>query len=138
MKKYFNLYLIILGMILFLGGLLLYGLGIHEIIPVPRQDLLPWCTSILGILFIVSGACEVFFKKTKEMQIEECDERNIAITNSAKATGFEVITFLLSIAILAMALLGYLTKVVFFTFFIIFLISQISFVVKLLYLQKKM
>ena len=79
MKKYFNLALIVIGMIVFLGGLFLYGLGVHEIIPVPRQDLLPWSTSILGILFIISGVCELFFKKTKEMKIEESDERNVAI-----------------------------------------------------------
>lgn len=138
MKKYFNLALIIIGMIVFLGGLFLYGLGVHEIIPVPRQDLLPWSTSILGILFIISGVCELFFKKTKEMQIEESDERNVAISNSAKATGFEVMTCLFSITILVMALLGYLTKGVFFTFIGVFSIAQISFVIRLLYLQRTM
>lgn len=138
MKKYFNLALIILGIILFLGGLFLYGFGIHEIIPVPRQDLLPWCTSVLGILFIIEGACELFLKKTKEMKIEKFDERNVAIANSAKATGFEVMTSLFSITMLVMALLGYLTEDIFFTFFIVFLIAQISFIGRLCYLQKKM
>ena len=138
MEKYFNLAQIAVGLMVLLGGLLLYGLGIHEMIPVPRPDLLPWCTGILGILFIISGVCELFFKKTKEIEIEENDERNIAITNAAKATGFDVMISLFSIVILAMALLGYLTKVVFFAFFIVFLIAQISFIAKLWYLHKKM
>lgn len=138
MKKHFNLALIILGMIFLLGGLLLYGLEIHKIISIPRPDLFPWASSLLGIILISSGACELFFKKTKEMIIEESDERNVAIANTAKATGFDVMTSLFSAVILVMALLGYLTKVVLFTFFIVFLISQISFVTRLWYLQKKM
>ena len=72
------------------------------------------------------------------MKIEESDERNVAISNSAKATGFEVMTCLFSITILVMALLGYLTKGVFFTFIGVFSIAQISFVIRLLYLQRTM
>ena len=70
--------------------------------------------------------------------VEESDERNVAISNSAKATGFEVMTCLFSITILVMALLGYLTKGVFFTFIGVFSIAQISFVIRLLYLQRTM
>ena len=65
MKKYFNLALIVIGMIVFLGGLFLYGLGVHEIIPVPRQDLLPWSTSILGILFYLLYQVYVSFSLRK-------------------------------------------------------------------------
>lgn len=138
MKKYFNLALIAVGLVVLLGGLLLYSLGIHEVIPIPRTDLLPWCTGVLGSILILSGVCELFFKKTKEIEIEENDERNIAIANAAKATGFDVMISLFSIIIIALALLGYLTKVVFFAFFGVFLITQISFVVRLWYLHKKM
>lgn len=138
MKKYFNLAMTAVGLVVLLGGLLLYSLGIHEVIPVPRPDLLPWCTGVVGSILILSGACELFFKRTKEIEIEENDERNIAITNAAKATGFDVMLSLFSIAIIALALLGYLTKVVFFTFFGVFLIAQVSFVIRVWYLHKKM
>lgn len=63
--------MIVTGMIILLGGLLTYGLGIHEIIPVPRPDLIVVGTSLIGILLIASGACDLFVKKTKEMEIEE-------------------------------------------------------------------
>ena len=46
-------------MIILLGGLLTYGLGVHEIIPVPRPDLIVVGTSLIGILLIVSGVCEL-------------------------------------------------------------------------------
>lgn len=51
------------------------------------------------------------------MQIKESDERNVVISNLAKAAGFDVIIYLFSITILAMALLGYLTKGIFFYFY---------------------
>ena len=78
------------GMIILLGGLLTYGLGVHEIIPVPRPDLIVVGTSLIGILLIVSGVCDLFVKKTKEMEIEENDERNISLSNAAMASGFKV------------------------------------------------
>ena len=119
-----------------MGGLLLYGFHIHEIVSIPQ--LLPWVSSFLGIIAIVTGVCELLFKKTKEMQIEETDERNKVIANAAKATGFEVMTSLFATAIAVLALLGTLTKIVFFTFFAVFMLAQIAFVVRLWYLQKKM
>ena len=39
--------------------------------------------SLIGILLIVSGVCDLFVKKTKEMEIEENDERNISLSNAA-------------------------------------------------------
>lgn len=138
MKKYFNLGLTAVGLVVLLGGLLLYSLGINKTIPVPRPDLLPWCTGVFGSILILSSAYELFSKKSKEIEIEKNDERNITIANAAKATGFDVMLSLLSIAIIALALLGYLTKVVFFTFFGVFFIAQISFVIRVWYLHKKM
>ena len=79
MKKGSLILMIIAGMFIWLGGLLTYGLGVNDIIPVPRPDLIVVGTSLIGISLIVSGACDLFGKKTKEMQIEENDERNIAI-----------------------------------------------------------
>ena len=80
MKKRLLILMIVTGMIILLGGLLTYGLGIHEIIPVPRPDLIVVGTSLIGILLIASGACDLFVKKTKEMEIEENDERNISLS----------------------------------------------------------
>ena len=79
MKKRLLILMTVTGMIILLGGLLTYGLGVHEIIPVPRPDLIVVGTSLIGILLIVSGVCDLFVKKTKEMEIEENDERNISL-----------------------------------------------------------
>ena len=84
MKKRLLILMTVTGMIILLGGLLTYGLGVHEIIPVPRPDLIVVGTSLIGILLIVSGVCDLFVKKTKEMEIEENDERNISLSNAAQ------------------------------------------------------
>ena len=56
MKKRLLILMTVTGMIILLGGLLTYGLGVHEIIPVPRPDLIVVGTSLIGILsrFVVS------------------------------------------------------------------------------------
>lgn len=77
-------------------------------------------------------------KKTREQEIEAKDERNIALGNAAKATGFEVFTSLFSIAILILALLGYMNTVSFFTLFAAFFIGQSAFIGRLWYLHKNM
>ena len=58
MKKRLLILMTVTGMIILLGGLLTYGLGVHEIIPVPRPDLIVVGTSLIGILLIVSGVCD--------------------------------------------------------------------------------
>lgn len=80
MKKKMLLIELITGMIILLGGLMTYGLGIHNILPVPRPDLVVWGTTLVGIILIVSGS-DLLSKKTKAEEIEENDERNIAIAN---------------------------------------------------------
>ena len=40
MKKGLLILMVVAGMIVLLGGLLIYGLGINEIVPVPRPDLM--------------------------------------------------------------------------------------------------
>ena len=96
MKKRLLILMVVAGMIILLGGLLTYGLGINEIVPVPRPDLIVVGTSLIGISLIVSGACDLLGKKTKEMQIEENDERNIALGNAAMASGFKVMNVTIS------------------------------------------
>ena len=59
-----------IGVIIFLGGLLTYGLGVHQLLPVPRPDLVVYGTTLIGIILIFMG-CDIFSKPTKEMQILE-------------------------------------------------------------------
>ena len=51
MKKRLLILMTVTGMIILLGGLLTYGLGVHEIIPVPRPDLIVadciWCVRLV-------------------------------------------------------------------------------------------
>lgn len=77
------------GVIVLLGGLLTYGLGVHQLLPVPRPDLVVYGTTLIGIILILMG-CDIFSKPTKEMQILENDERNIAITNASLANAYKV------------------------------------------------
>lgn len=46
MKKGLLILMVVAGMIVLLGGLLIYGLGINEIVPVPRPDLIVVGTSL--------------------------------------------------------------------------------------------
>ena len=109
MKKRLLILMTVTGMIILLGGLLTYGLGVHEIIPVPRPDLIVVGTSLIGILLIVSGVCDLFVKKTKEMEIEENDERNISLSNAAMASGFKVMNVTIPVSIFALIFTGYMT-----------------------------
>ena len=43
-----------IGVIIFLGGLLTYGLGVHQLLPVPRPDLVVYGTTLIGIILILS------------------------------------------------------------------------------------
>ena len=115
MKKKLLILMTVTGMIILLGGLLTYGLGVHEIIPVPRPDLIVVGTSLIGILLIVSGVCDLFVKKTKEMEIEENDERNISLSNAAMASGFKVMNVTIAVSIFALIFTGYMTVVPCFT-----------------------
>ena len=47
MKKRLLILMTVTGMIILLGGLLTYGLGVHEIIPVPRPATLTNVNSLL-------------------------------------------------------------------------------------------
>ena len=138
MKKRLLILMVVAGMIVLLGGLLIYGLGINEIVPVPRPDLIVVGTSLIGISLIVSGACDLLGKKTKEMQIEENDERNIALGNAAMASGFKVMNVTISVSLVALIFTGYMTVVPCFTIIGAFAIGQLAFIVRLWYLHKTM
>lgn len=119
-----------IGVIIFLGGLLTYGLGVHQLLPVPRPDLVVYGTTLIGIILIFMG-CDIFSKPTKEMQILENDERNIAITNAYKVT-----LTLLVLVLFALVFMGYMSKVVFFSIAGVIAIGQITWVITARYLDK--
>lgn len=138
MKKTLANLSIAIGLIILMGGLLSYGLGINNIIPVPRPDLIVSGTTLIGIIFIISGACDLFIKNTREMEIEEKDERNIALSNAAMASGFKVLNVSISVALFALIFTGYMTVVPCFTIIAAFTIGQVAFILKLWHLQKTM
>ena len=119
-----------IGVIIFLGGLLTYGLGVHQLLPVPRPDLVVYGTTLIGIILIFMG-CDIFSKPTKEMQILENDERNIAITNASLANAYKV-----TLTLLALVFMGYMSKVVFFSIAGVIAIGQITWVITARYLDK--
>ena len=138
MKKILAYISVIAGLIILLGGLLTYGLGINDIIPVPRPDLIVSGSSLIGIILIVSGSCDLFTKKTREIEIEEKDERNIALGNAAMASGFKVLNVSISISLFALIFTGYMTVIPCFTIIGAFTIGQIAFIIKLRQLHKTM
>lgn len=138
MKKRTMVLMTVVGLIFLLGGLLLYGLGSHELVPVPRPDLLLLGTSLIGIFLIVSGACELFCKKTREMEIEEKDERNVAISNAAMASGFKVMSVAVAVSVVILIFTGYLQAVPCFILIGAYFIGQIVFIARLCQLNKKM
>ena len=121
--------------IIFLGGLLTYGLGVHQLLPVPRPDLVVYGTTLIGIILIFMG-CDIFSKPTKEMQILENDERNIAITNASLANAYKVTLTLLVLVLFALVFMGYMSKVVFFSIAGVIAIGQITWVITARYLDK--
>ena len=138
MKKVLHNLTLVLGFVFLLGGILLYGLGKYAIIDIAGLTKLPWVVIILGIGFIVGGACEVFITTSKEMQIEAKDERNIVIGKTAKAFGFDIMTSLFSTVLIVLVLFDLITTIGFFALFAVFVIAEVSFIFKLWVLQKKM
>ena len=117
------------------GGLLTYGLGVHQLLPVPRPDLVVYGTTLIGIILIFMG-CDIFSKPTKEMQLLENDERNIAITNASLANAYKVTLTLLVLVLFALVFMGYMSKVVFFSIAGVIAIGQITWVITARYLDK--
>lgn len=125
------------GMIIFLGGLLTYGLGVHQLLSVPRPDLVVDGTTLIGILLILMG-CDIFSTPTKEMKILEKDERNIAIMNTSMAYAYKVTVTLLVLVLFALTFMGYMSKVIFFSIAGVIAIGQITFFLATCSLERKM
>lgn len=126
-----------IGIVILLGGLFTYGLGVHQLLPVPRPDLVVYGTTLIGVLFILMGS-DIFSKPTKEMQILENDERNIAITNASLAYAYKVSTTLFVIVLFALIFMGYVSKVVCFSMIGIIAIGQITWIITAHCLEKRM
>lgn len=80
---------------------------------------------------------DLFSTKTKEMEILENDERNIAITNTSLANAFNVMTTLLILLLFALIFMGYMSKVVFFSIAGVIAIGQVTWIVTAHYLEKR-
>ncbi len=126
-----------IGIVILLGGLFTYGLGVHQLLPVPRPDLVVYGTTLIGVLFILTGS-DIFSKPTKEMQILENDERNIAITNASLAYAYKVSTTLFVIVLFALIFMGYISKVVCVSMIGVIAIGQITWIVTAHCLEKRM
>lgn len=135
-KKWPGRLLIGLGLAILLAGLTLYALGVHAWLPMAQSELFPWAVMVVGMVFLVAGACELYLPKTRQQEIEERDERNISNANAAKATAYEVGTVLFAVALLALSRLGYLGTVAFLTLAAVFVGVQIIFVARLWYLER--
>lgn len=137
MKQIIHKLELLIGMIVLLGGLMTYGLGMHQLLPVPRPDLVVCGTTLIGIMLILMG-CDLFSKPTREEKILENDERNIAILNASLANAYKVTVSLLVLVLFALIFMGYMSKVVFFSIVTVIGIGQIVWVVTAHYLEKKM
>ena len=138
MRKRLYQILTVVGVCVMLLGIVLYFLAGHGwSIPLARPDLAPWGVSFLGIIMIVCGSTELLTKKTKEEEINERDERNIALHNAAMATAFEVMNLFFGIGLVALAMLGYMNLVSFFTLIILYLLSNAIYVLRLRRLEKE-
>lgn len=126
------------GLLLLLGGLITYALGLHDRLPVPRPDLIVYGTSLIGIGLIAAGFSDLFSKKTKEMEIEEKDERNIMLSNAAMAYAFKFMCPLMAIAIFALIFMGYLNEVSCFSMIGVLLAGEIVFVYQRYTLEKRL
>ena len=126
------------GMIVLLGGLLAYGLGVTELLPVPRPDLVVAGTTLIGTVLLTTGACDLFVKKTKEIEIEERDERNVALSNAAMAVGFKVMSMAVALCIVTLLFTGCITVVPGYVLMGAYFLGQAAFIITLLKLERTM
>lgn len=137
MKKILHNISLIMGFVLLLGSLLAYALSKYGYIYIGIEKI-SLMSGILGIALIVGGACDIFIKQSKEAQIEANDERNITIAKTAKAFAFDLSTVVFSTVIVILILADLITTTAFFMLVGSYIASQIAFIYKLYFLQKKM
>lgn len=88
-----------------------------ESIAFVRMDLVPIAVGFSGTLLLVIGFSVIVGEKykTEEQQIEENDERMIAIYQSAKSKAYDLVAILFLFALLTLAMFGYMNEVSFFS-----------------------
>ena len=136
MRNIFKIILFV-GVIILLGGLLTYYLGLHPLLPVPRPDLVVYGTTTIGILLIAMG-CLALAEPTKEMQILANDERHATIQNASAALAYVVSNTLLFLVLFALIFMGYVNAIVCFSIIGVIIIGFITYVATAHYLEKKM
>lgn len=133
---------VILGLAVMLGGILVYGLGTKEIIELSHPGFLALIAAVLGIGLITCGVCDILIRKHTEedleLEIEMNDERNIALSNAAMASGFKVLSVVLAAAIVILAYAGQLNAVACLIIIGAYFVGQITFIAKLWYLHRIM
>ena len=110
-KKLINYFIVILGIVL-----LSYGLILIKLIHTPQGLLttLPYICVGIGCGILGHGIGNIINSRImynnpdvkKQMEIEQKDERNIAIQNSAKAKAYDMMIFLFGALIISLALMN--------------------------------
>lgn len=131
---------VILGLAVMLGGILVYGLGAKEIIELSHPGFIVLIAAVLGIGLITCGVCDLLIRKRTEedleLEIEMNDERNIALSNAAMASGFKVLSVVLAAVIVILAYAGQLNAAACLIIIGAYFAGQVTFIAKLWYLHK--
>lgn len=109
--------LVFVGVVLLLFGIFLWFVGAEVLnIPFVRMDLVPVAVGFCGILLLIMGGSAIAAEKykTKKQQIEENDERIITIHQKSKSKAYDLMSTLFPMALLALAMFGYMNEVSFF------------------------
>lgn len=140
-KLKLNRFLVVAGLLLLGSGIVLSYSGAEVLnIPFVRMDLVPIAIGFCGSLLLIFGIIEISEEKykTKEQHIEENDERNIVITQTAKSKVFDLMVVLFSIGLLTLAMLGYMNKVSFFSLVGLYLVGMLYYRYQVLINKKVM
>lgn len=105
-------------------GVLLFAIGLYLIrmsdTPAGAWKALPYLAIGIGSGLFGQGAGELIRRRglrkhpeeAKNIEIQRKDERNVMLANSAKAKGFDAMTYIFAALLLAFALTGVSTEVV--------------------------
>lgn len=140
-KLKLNRFLVVAGLLLLGSGIVLSYSGAEVLnIPFVRMDLVPIAIGFCGSLLLIFGIIEISEEKykTKEQHIEENDERNIVIAQTAKSKVFDLMVVLFSIGLLTLAMLGYMNKVSFFSLVGLYLVGMLYYRYQVLINKKVM
>lgn len=137
MKKSARYMIFWLGVLCLLAAALFYGLDQFELVSLAnsRQPMGLFAT---GILYVLCGFFESSSTKSKLAQIEEKDERNVAMRNRAKAFGFDIMLFFLLFLIVQMYIYDYLSVIQFSVLAGACLSIVLAYRLRLYYLKKEM